>query len=317
MSDDAIFVAIAAYREPELADTISSCLQRANRPERLRFGVCQQYDDDLDGAGADSLDELAAQWPIERVRLPHHQTRGGCWARNVAQGLYQGEPYTMQIDAHSRLAPGWDDEFCTVMADLPSERPILTGFPPLYVVEDGIDRIVDDSGLPVPITVIDHWSRDGWLHHPTTPAPQRAALRPRRTRMLSGAFVFTIGRWNIDVRQDPEHLYAGEEFALTVRSFTHGYELWNPPRRLVWHRLHPQSNAKYITDDPDERSAWRHARACARLRTLLDGDPEGILGPYGLGDERPLDDFWRFSGLHWPIRTIDDDARRGVEPTGR
>ena len=315
-TDDTIFVAIAAYREPELAATIASCIDNANRPERLRFGVCQQYDDDLEGAGADALDELASTWPIDRIRLPDEHTRGGCWARHQAQGLFRGERYTMQIDAHSRLGPGWDDEFSSLLGELPSQRPMLTGFPPLYVVEDGVDALVDDAGLPVPITVVDHWSSAGWLHHPTVPAPERASRQPRRTRVLSGAFVFTLGRWNLDVRQDPEHLYAGEELALTVRSFTHGYELWNPPRRMIWHRLHPQANPKYINDDPDRRSGWRHERACARLRTLLDGDPEGILGPYGVGAHRSLDDYWRFSGLHWPSRVIDDEARLGIEPAG-
>ncbi len=49
---------------------------------------------------------------------------------------------------------------------------------------------------------------------------------------------------------------------------------------------------------------------------LLDGDPDGVLGPYGLGTRRSLDDFWTFSGLAWPSRLIDDDARLGIEPIG-
>ena len=42
-----VFVAIAAYREPELRRTIENCIETAAHPERLRFGVCLQYD--LDG----------------------------------------------------------------------------------------------------------------------------------------------------------------------------------------------------------------------------------------------------------------------------
>ncbi len=220
----------------------------------------------------------------------------------------------MQIDAHSRMGDGWDDELRALVHELPSAKPILTGFPPLYDLLDGDVHLTEDAALPLPITVVDHWSDDGWIHHPVVPAPTRAPCVARRTRVLSGAFVFTAGRWNVEVRQDPEHLYAGEEFALTLRSFTHGYDLWNPPRRVVWHRNHPEGNPKYYFDDPDRKRNWRHRRACARLRTLLAGDPDGVLGPFGLGVERTLDDHRRFSGLDHETFEIDRAARLGIEP---
>jgi hypothetical protein len=44
IANDKIFVAIAAYREPELRRTIESCIAMATKPGRLRFGVCLQYD---------------------------------------------------------------------------------------------------------------------------------------------------------------------------------------------------------------------------------------------------------------------------------
>lgn len=313
--DDRVFVAIAAYREPEVADTIASCLDRAAKPELLRFGVCLQYDDSLPGAGADALDRVADRATVEQIRLPFTEARGGCWARYQAQGLYDGEGFTLQVDAHSRMGDGWDDELRSVLRELPSDKPLLTGFPPLYDLIDDDVQLREDADLPLPITVVEHWSHDGWIHHPVIPAPTEAPRAARRTRVLSGAFVFTVGRWNVEVRQDPEHLYAGEEFALTLRSFTQGYDLWNPPRRVVWHRHHPGGNPKYILDDPDQRFEWRHARACKRLRLLLAGDPDGVLGPFGLGSDRTLDDYRRFSGLDHETYEIAPAARLGIEPT--
>lgn len=312
--NDTIFVAIAAYREPELADTINSCIERAANSTRLRFGVVQQFDDEMDGAGFDAIDDLVSNWPIELVRVPHTQARGGCWARHAVQGLYAGEAFTMQIDSHSRLGDGWDDEFIGVLADLPSGKPLLTGFPALYEVIDGEDRLRDDPDLPFPVTLVDMWAREGWIRHPTVPAPIDSPCVARRTRVLSGAFVFTLGVWNIEVRQDPEHLYTGEEFALALRSFTSGYDLWNPPRRRIWHRLHPVANPKYISDDPDGKVDWRHRRACSRLRALLRSDPDGVLDPYGLGTERTLAEYAAFSGLDCESQTISPAARIGEEP---
>lgn len=312
-----IFIALAAYREPELALTIQSCLERAAVPERLRFGVCLQYDDDIPGAEFDCLDHLVDRAAIRLLRYPFRASRGGCWARWSTQGLYDGEAYTLQCDAHSRLAPNWDVDLISTMQVVPSEKPLFTGFPPLYGRTNGEDVFYGDVDGPVPVTVAEHWSSEGWIHHPTVAAPASLGAGPHRTRFLSGAFVFTLGQWNREVRQDPEHLYTGEEFALTLRSFTAGYDLWNPPRPVIWHRNHPEPNPKYISDDSDGRRVDRHQRAIKRLRTLLSGDPDNILAPYSLGSERTLEEFARFSGLDCERYEIHEDARRGVPPNPR
>ena len=57
------------------------------------------------------------------------------------------------------------------------------------------------------------------------------------------AFVFTSGEWNKTIMQDPEHYYSGEEFALTLRSYTHGYDLFTPDEIVVWHRCHSRSKS--------------------------------------------------------------------------
>lgn len=313
-ADALVFVAIAAYREPELALTIRSCLDQAAFPERLRFGICLQYDDDIPGAEADCLDELAERATIRTIRRPWHTSRGGCHARWSAQGLYDGERYTLQCDAHSRLAHHWDVTLIDAMAELPSDKPLITGFPPLYERVEGEDVFLEPRDLPVPITIAMEWSPDGWIHHPTVKPSPSTPHGARPTRFISGGFVFTLGSWNVEVRQDPEHLYAGEEFALALRSFTSGYDLWNPPRRVIWHRNHPAPNPKYIHDDPDERSRRRHDRAMKRLRLLLRGDPERVLEPYSLGTQRSLDDFAAFSGLDCARREIHPDARDGTPP---
>ena len=130
-SQATIFVALAAYREPELAATIDSCLGQAAHPERLRFGVCLQYDETIAGAERGCIDHLLDVANIRMLGYPHTASRGGCWARHRAQALYQGEDYTLQCDAHSRLEPNWDVDLIQLVDDLPSDKPRITGCPPL------------------------------------------------------------------------------------------------------------------------------------------------------------------------------------------
>ena len=165
----------------------------------------------------------------------------------------------------------------------------------------------------VPITVADEWRESGWVAHPAIAAVEPAPA-PRPTRVLSGMLVFTVGEWNVEVRQDPEHLYTGEELALTIRSFTSGYDLFNPSSVVAWHRLHPRGNHKYIHDGDDAEVQRRDQTAYRRLRLLHRGDPDRVLAPYSTGPLRSVAEFARWSGLDFSARDVSDDARRGVDP---
>jgi hypothetical protein len=317
MSDrgaSSIFVALASYCEPELALTIDDCLRRAERPDRLRFGVLHQFDEDgPPEIGEACLAHLADDDRFRIATRDHRESRGGCWARHWVQGFYEGEEFALQVDAHSRFADGWDDHLVEMMEELPSDRPLITGFPPPYFRTDGVDLVDRTVVEEVPSVRVVRWADEGWIDHPTEHV-DHARPAPRRTRVLSGAFVFAPGSWITDVRQDPAHVYTGEEFALTLRSFTHGYDLFEPTQVVVWHRSHPTTNRKWIGDIPEAAVAAHSARAFARLRLLLDGDPDRRLGSYSLGSERTLDDYRRFSGLDCRNRTIHPDAFAGIPP---
>ncbi len=126
--------------------------------------------------------------------------------------------------------------------------------------------------------------------------------------------MFTLGVWNEEVRQDPEHLYTGEELALSIRSFTHGYDMFNPTRVVVWHRHHPGGNRKFIFDaDPTEVSQ-RDERAYRRLRTLHRGDPDRLLLPYSVGSTRTVAEYHRWAGIDADAWTVTAEARDGVTP---
>lgn len=191
---------------------------------------------------------------------------------------------------------------------------MITGFPPLYHINNGVESFTSLDDLScVPTTTVTFWSKHGWIEHPTTYLPENTSI-PRRTRVLSGAFVFTYGCWNNEVNQDPYFTYAGEEFALALRSYTSGYDLFNPTQIVVWHRNHPEPNRKFINESDEEIIARRQKEAFRRLKILLAGDPEEELAPFSLGRKRTLDDYRIFSGLDCATLDIHDDARNGVPP---
>jgi len=310
-----IFIALAAYCEPELGLTIQNCIDRAMHPDRLRFGVCLQYDNDgVKEIHEDCIDDMVAKYKLRLVKYPYTSSKGGCWARNIVQSLYRNEAYTLQVDAHSRFVEGWDDILIRMMKELPTQKPLITGFPPLYFINQGVETFTSIDDLTrVPTTKVTRWSGDGWIDHPTEYLAENTGT-PRRTRVLSGAFVFTLGRWNIEVNQDPNFTYTGEEFALSLRSYTSGYDFFNPTQIVVWHRCHPEPNRKFISEFDKDVIRRRHAEAVRRLKILLKGDHKQELAPFSLGREKTLDDYRVFSGLDCENQLIHDDARKGVPP---
>ena len=151
----------------------------------------------------------------------------------------------------------------------------------------------------------------------TATIAQNAAGTPSQSAGVTiplGMFVFTLGQWNVEVRQDPQHLYTGEELALTIRSFTWGYDLFNPSMVVAWHRNHPGGNKKFISDGDGEEVHRRDEIAYKRLRALHAGDPHRILEPYSAGPLRTVDEFAAWSGLDFPNRFVSDDAVAGVDP---
>lgn len=51
-------------------------------------------------------------------------------ARYLASKLYRGESYYLQIDSHSLFAQDWDKALLQIVANAPSEKPVITAYPP-------------------------------------------------------------------------------------------------------------------------------------------------------------------------------------------
>ena len=313
--NDTIFIAIASYCEPELCDTIQSCLDKAHLPHNLRFGICHQYDNREPLTAENCLDYYSDDLRVRYVTYPYEESNGGCWARHIAQKLYDNETYTLQIDAHSRMIEGWDVLLMDMMDRLPSDKPLITEFPPLYYFNDSGDMVFKhvDRLDQVNTHIAIEWCEESWIHHTQHIISDNINV-PRPTRFLSGAFVFTLGQWNIEVHQDPEHFYTGEEFALTLRSFTNGYDLFDPEQIVLWHRLHPTLNRKYKDDNTDSTVQQQHINGINRLKLLIEGDPDGLLGEFALGKARTLNDYNHYAGIDCIKRTISTNASAGIPP---
>src|SRR4051812_3998707 len=307
---DKIFVQIAAYRDPELLPTIRDCVQKASHPERLRFGICWQRSSD------DTLAEFSNDPRFRIVSIPFRDSKGVCWARNLLQSMYNDEEYTLQLDSHHRFAEHWDTQLIEMLLCVSSPKPLLTSYVPAYDPETG-------SLLShVPCTLaFDRFTAEG-------AACFRAALLqsyeslagPVRARFYSAHFAFARGVFCQEVRHDPHLYFIGEEINITVRAFTHGYDLFHPHRTVIWHAYSRGERRKHWDDHVLGElctTPWyvRDEASHRRNRILLGMEPGTYeFGEYGLGSSRTLAEYERYAGVNFRLRVVQQYTSDNLPP---
>ena len=247
-----IFVTIAAYLDGDIRNTIKSCFQNARYPDKIRLGVCWQYDN-ATIANEGYLDDLVKEYPIDIVKFPCWESEGVGWAREKATRLYHNEKYCLQIDAHSRFAKDWDVSIIDNYRKLKriSEKPLLSCLPPGFsLANDGTHDFesrdaMDLVQLPEIFGITEEFLFD-YLEKPANTTNGRSQTIPT----VEPAFIFAEGHWARDVLPEPELYYLGEDLVTTIKSYIAGYDLFAPEQNILWHRTSRTDTFKhYNTHD--------------------------------------------------------------------
>ena len=293
-----IFVAIAAYRDPQLAPSIEDCLAQARHPERLRFGVCWQRDP------AETLPRWIEGEQFRLVAADWRNSRGPCWARSQAMRLYDGESWYLQLDSHVRFSPGWDIKLLRASALCEVDKPVLTTYPAPFSPGGESAEMV----TRIDLRGFDH---DGLVDTGPTAISSRGE-RPTPARFVAAGFLFAPGSFVDDVPYDPELYFEGEEISLAVRAFTHGYDLFHPHEHVLWHEYARRDQRKHW-DDHTGADSWsgRDIKSRRKVKRLLC-DP--FTGRHGLGSVRTLADYESYAGVSFLHRRAQDHTWRQMPP---
>jgi hypothetical protein len=140
--------------------------------------------------------------------------------------------------------------------------------------------------------------------------------QPLRARFLAAGFLFAAGRFVEEVPYDPELYFMGEESAMTVRAFTHGYDLFHPAETIIWHEyIRPNARKHWSdhSDATDELRPWSKLDEISRrkIQRLLSGEP---VASFGLGEERTLGEYEVYAGLSFRHKKAQGYTLRGGEP---
>jgi hypothetical protein len=122
------------------------------------------------------------------------------------------------------------------------------------------------------------------------------------------------------VPYDPNYYFHGEEISMTVRAFTHGYDLFQPHRVVLWHEYTRRYRTKHWDDHAAEGDAavpWtvRNDQSHKRNRILFGMEAGEVdFGPYGFGRARTLAEYERYAGLNFRLRLVQPYTLRNAPP---
>jgi glycosyltransferase involved in cell wall biosynthesis len=299
MKKNKIFVQIAAYRDPELPNTLKDLLENAKNPENLVICIAHQYDD------IHAINQYRNDNRFKIIDIPYAASKGACWARNAIQQRYDDEEYTLQLDSHHRFTKNWDAELIKMIKQLKKKghkKPLLTAYISSFNPEnDPAERIQ----IPWKMN-FDRFIPEGAVFFlPASIDDFKERTEPLPARFYSAHFCFTLGKFCLEVPHDPEYYFHGEEISIAVRAFTHGYDLFHPHKVIAWHEYTRKGRTKQWDDD----KIWhiRNSNSHERNRKLfgMDGEKRDIdFGVYGFGKERTLDDYERYAGLCFSKRAV-------------
>jgi hypothetical protein len=315
--EERILVHLPAYREPELVPTIKSAMENAEYPERLVFGICRQYNPE---DKFDDLSEFENDPRIKVFNMLYTEAKGLPYARAIInEKILTDEEFVLQLDSHHRFDKNWDSTLINWYYDLKDEgyNPLICGYLPYYDPYNDPEKRVLEPWLSEAASFYPH----GTIFIRPTGIPNwRELTKPFPARFISGHFCFGPNKWAKDVRHDPDIYFSGEELNLTIRSFTHGYDLFHPHRPIIWHAtMRVERSGMLVWDDQSKRGDdmwWRQQDiGRSKIRQLLRTEDNGFdLTGYDIGTVRTIRDYEKYAGIHFKKKSFQKYTKENKFP---
>lgn len=275
-----IFVSVASYRDKSCSNTIKEIYSKSKFPQNIYVGICQQ--NKKDEKDENCLNNYLNP-NIRIVNMDFKDARGPCLARYYCSHLYKNEDYFLQIDSHTKFVKNWDIKILSMMKKLEEngiEKPIISYYP-----RSDKDKIIYQDRFKVPIICDCTYMNNG------IPFLSSAKIYETNNEMflnvfVTGGFFICHGR---AIREVPflnnlDDLFQGEEILMSLRFFTHGYNVYTPSENICFHYYTRENDPKIWND-----KVMDDTKAVKFINEILNKKYK-----HTLGNKRSIDDFYKF-----------------------
>mmetsp|Transcript_39330 Transcript_39330/g.72034 ORF Transcript_39330/g.72034 Transcript_39330/m.72034 type:complete len:609 (+) Transcript_39330:66-1892(+) len=269
---------------------------------------------------------------IRVMYLHENESLGPAMARYYASKLWGGESYFMQVDSHLEFYTHWDELYtneCKSAGSFP--KAILSSYPPGFQKENG--GILENKPSPGARLCTCEFSDSDVeakiIRINTGVGYSGGEEHPTQVPFIAAGFFFTPAGFLVDVPFDPymPWCFMGEEIMLSMRAWTHGWDIYAPRKNWIAHQYRPGrmglpkfwgsvgrlfnrpgpgfSNQLQLRLIKRVKHLVGYKDCCSREKLMQDGDELVLMDVehYGFGDVRSREDY-----LKWA--NIDVDAKR-------
>ena len=237
----------------------------------------------------------------------------------MIQGNYSNQAYTLQLDSHHRFIKGWDTELIEMHESLVQKgikKPLLTAYLPSYDPKKDPKGRLDEVWK----MTFNRFTPEGYIFtYPANIDNFKELKEPVRARFFSAHFTFTTGEFCVDVPHDPFMYFHGEEPSISIRAYTHGYDLFHPHKIYWWHEYTREGRVKHWDDHVSCKveQIWsdRNDISLKRLRQMLQEEDNGTdIGEFGLGNVRTHREYENYAGIDFANRILHQKTINGETP---
>ena len=181
-----------------------------------------------------------------------------------------------------------------------SKKPIISHYP--REIAD-VDKYNESQKYTLPRMCKSFWNNRGMLSFmgaEMKDTNNKAYMTP----YMAGGFVFCKSDFLKEVPYDPNlpYLFVGEEIAHSIRSWTHGWDIFTPTENIIFHEYTRASKPKIWTDNPtySDMAAFNKVKYYIGLikeDSELTPEMKLNLDKYGLGTDRTLSDYYKYAGI--------------------
>jgi len=306
--DKTILVMIAEYKDPHVLDTIRYFKENAMYPDRIRFAVCLQDNDDH------IKEELSKRNDCKVICVNPEEKRGvGYCYRQLTDHCIDGEDYVLITEAHMYAVKNWDAYHINIINQL-GDKAVISNWTfnfdyanlpkdPKYGVITCIHDITDYELLCI------HYGN------------KIESKYPVRGCAVIGNNIFGKTQMAKDCLYDPEMRMNLSETSMTLQLWTHGYDVYHTPQRYLYHYFVLEPNENDAESDKTRASSRIELRELERkygtpkLKKYigLPLKPDDIIvgDEFKPGTERSIKSFELFAGIDFATRRISRRSYTG------
>lgn len=314
VTNEKIFVSLASYQDKETSYTIEEVFQKAENPENIRVACLYQ--------GSEEDEELKDILKLKLVYgdkllvgyVPKSETKGTCWARSKITEAIEDEDFFLQLDSHMIMVPHWDTRIKKNYYFAESHKTLLSIPPSPYKAEYTEHGRVASLYNPQSYKLFATDPFGFRFPSPFNASPvkinfneagyEEQVIQP----FLVANTVFTTSKFLKEVPYDPFLYFNGEEFDLSIRAYTNGWDIYTSSDIMSWHIYAFDNTEKILHQREFAETAFnRNEIAGARLLYKIDYPniktvtlPEESLAQiekFSLGKERTIKQFEDFAGI--------------------